>query len=383
MKFFKIYLIIAIVGAVDLLQAQGPSFYDLVFKADSVTSPYKTSSSNYAFVRSKRGTDGLNPTSSADSVKTFSISKIVLVYTESSPDDIANREEYNQERWENLIMTYPEFFQAKTIYQNMCQCSESASGEEFKTAQGFYVYYVPKGGAAAPKKTEPVVEKTESAPAKTEVVKTETPVKAEPVAETKKAEAPVTKTETPAAKVVEPEVKEEPKAEAPKQEVTKQSETTTEESPATVTVVKKKAAPAANKPKRSKDPKACRPACYGSGDDDLNAFFKDNITLSKKQKKKWKNDACDVKIPLNFDGSIKKVAVVGANADLNKLVLDAVNAMNTWNAAVKNGVAIKSEVRITLKFDKETKAFKPFTIVVNPRPNPKCKCMSDSEIFGD
>ena len=75
--------------------------------------------------------------------------------------------------------------------------------------------------------------------------------------------------------------------------------------------------------------------------------------------------------------------VAGANADLNKLVLEAANSMNTWNAAVKNGVTIKSEVRITLKFDRESKAFKPFEIVINPRPNVKCKCVSDSDLFGD
>lgn len=363
----------ALFGCLDVVMAQEPSFYDLTFKMDSITSPYKTSNSNYAFVRSKRGTDGLSPTSSADSVKTFNISKIVLVYTESSPDDIANREEYNQERWENLIMTYPEFFQAKTIYQNMCQCSESAAGDEFKSAQGFYIYYVPKGNAAAPKKVEPVVEKTAAAPVKTEAPVSEPVKKAVPVEEpvAKKQETPVTKTEEPVVK-----------AEPIKEEV-KEPETISEESTANETVVKKKATPSGNKPKRSKNTKACRPACYGSGDDDLNAYFKDNITLSKKQKKKWKNDACDLKIQLSFDGSVKKAMVVGANADLNKLVLDAANSMNTWNSAVKNGLSIKSEVRITLKFDKETKAFKPATIVVNPRPNPKCKCASDSEIFGD
>ena len=115
----------------------------------------------------------------------------------------------------------------------------------------------------------------------------------------------------------------------------------------------------------------------------LNAFFKDNITLTKKQKKKWKSATSELKLQLNIDGSVKKAMVAGANADLNKLVLESVQNMNPWNATVKNGVTIKSEVRISLKFDKETKAFKPGEVNVNPKPNPKCKCMSDSEMFGD
>ena len=42
------------------------------------------------------------------------------------------------------------------------------------------------------------------------------------------------------------------------------------------------------------------------------------------------------------------------NADLNKLVEDAVKDM-IWNASVKAGLTIKSEVRMILKFDKETR----------------------------
>ena len=352
---------------------QGPSFYDLTFKADSTTKPYMSSTSNRIYIKSKKGSDGMPTNSSADSVKAFTISKIVLVFTESAPEDIENREEYNQERWENLILTYPEFFQAKTIYQNVCQCSPEASGEEYKSVQGFYVYYVPKGGTAAVKKAEPVVTKTE-APAKTEPV-VESPKKTtsaeEPV---KKQEAAVTKTEAPVVT----------KTEEPKKETVKEPEPVAKESEEAVTenVVKKKA-PAVNKPKRSKDTKACRPACYGGGKEDLKAYFKDHITLTKKQKKKWKSNSAELKIQLNFDGSIKKAVVAGANADLNKLALEAANGMNEWNSSVKNGVAIKSEVRITLKFDKETKSFIPFETVINPRPGPKCKCMSDSEMFGE
>jgi hypothetical protein len=46
------------------------------------------------------------------------------------------------------------------------------------------------------------------------------------------------------------------------------------------------------------------------------------------------------------------------------------------------GVDVRSEVKITLKYDRESKAIKPFEIAVTPRLGPKCKCASDAEIFG-
>src|SRR5262249_22675428 len=127
-------------------------------------------------------------------------------------------------------------------------------------------------------------------------------------------------------------------------------------------VKKKPGAAGVAKPRRSKDTKACRPPCYESGDEDLNAFFKQNVVLTKKQKKKGKNLMAVVKLSLHFDGTIKKEMVTGENEDFNKQVEEAVKGMNKWNAAVKNGVSIKSEVKITLKFDKETKSMKPFEV---------------------
>jgi hypothetical protein len=87
---------------------------------------------------------------------------------------------------------------------------------------------------------------------------------------------------------------------------------------------------------------------------------------------------------LNFDGSIKKAMVNGANTSLNEYVSVAVKSMDLWNPSVKAGTTVKSEVKITLKYDKSTKAIKPFEVAITPRPNPKCsKCLSDAEIFGD
>ncbi len=370
MKKITTLLAFAILLSSNIIFGQTPSFYDLTFEDESLTSPYKSSNTHYAYIKSKRGTSGVNTNSTADSIKTFTISKIVLVFSEETSEAADNREEYNQERWENLMLTYPEFFQTNTVYKNTCQCTPDAAGDAYKQAQGFYIYYKTKAA--------PVVEQKTEIPAAA-VTTNVTPTDETPVA--KKVEAPPTKTETKAA---EPVVKEEPKQEVIKQESVKQETTkqaVVEEEEAPPVATKKKTA--TNKPKKSKDPKACRPACYGYGDDDLVAYFKDNIKFSKKQKKRAKKATTELKIQLGFDGTIKKTMAIGADQEINNVVLEAAKNMNPWNAAVKGGTAIKSEVRITFKFDKVTKTFKPGEVVNNPRPNPKCKCVSDSEIFGD
>ena len=355
------------------------SFYDLSFQADSVTAPFKPANTAYAYVRSKRGTDGVNKTTSADSVLNLKlpITKIVLVYTESSSDALANREEYNQERWENLILTYPEFFQEKTSYKNVCQCSPEADGEDYKHAQGFYIYY--KSSAPPPAK------KTEEPPPPPPAAKTEAPAKPKQANEptpAKKAETPVAKAEVVTAKqetkAPEPAAKEETK----KTEEPVAKKTEDDEAPAEKPAASKKKVDA-NKPRKAKDNKACRPACYGWGEEDLNQFFKDQIVLTKKQKRKWKKSTCDIRIQLSFDGTIKKSMIAGANADLNAKVTDALKNMNSWNAAVKNGMSIKSEVKITLKFDPEWRVFKAHDVQCSPKLPVKCKCASDAEIFGD
>ena len=489
MKSLKAIFAIACIISSNLVFGQEPSFYDLNFSMDSTSTPYKSSGSNYVFIRSKRGTEPIKATSSGDSIKSFAIQQIVLVFSESSTSEIENRESYNQERWENLMPTYPEFFQTNTTYKNICQCSQDAASPSYKEVQGFYIYYTPKAGSQPKKEVE--VAKTEIAkPAETqkdivkeepkkvaEVVKSEVPkavepkkeiVKEEPkkVAEVTKKEEPkkeveVVKTETPKSiepqkdiesiKKVEPKKtkevvakveevkpvevvkKEEPKKVAevvktetpkviePKKEIAKEEtkkvvEVAKKEEPKKVKevvakveevkpveVVKteepkkevevitpvsnanaevvsdtKSKAPVANaKPRKSKDPKACRTACYGNGDNDLNDFLRDNVAVTKKMKR----DEVDLKLQLNVDGTIKKVVAIGDNDELNKLVEVAVKDM-IWNASVRSGLTIKSEVKMILKYDKKTKSLKAEELTVNPRLGPKCMtCTSDDELF--
>ena len=385
MKAIKAIFVIALMISTNLVFGQDVSYYDLTFGLDSTTTPYKASA-NYVFIRSKRGTEPIKATSAGDSIKSFVIQKIVLVFSETSASEIENREAFNQERWENLIPTYPEFFQTKTTYKNSCQCSQDASSPSYKEVQGFYIYYTPKG-VSEPKKEVEVAKVETSKPTETkkevEVVKAETPKpievvkKEEPkkVVEVKKKEEPKkvkeVETKVEETKPVEVVKKEEPKKEV--EAITPATNTNTEE----LSDSKNKTTRPVGKTRKAKDPKACRTACYGTGESDLNAFFKDKIVLTKKMKK----DEVDLKLQLNVDGSIKKVIIIGDNADLNKLVEEAVKDM-IWNASVKAGLTIKSEVRMILKFDKETKGLKANDLIVNPRLGPKClTCASDEELF--
>jgi hypothetical protein len=103
--------------------------------------------------------------------------------------------------------------------------------------------------------------------------------------------------------------------------------------------------------------------------------------LSKKQKRKAKNWVAQVRLQINLDGTIKKAMVTSTEEAFKVQVEEIIKSMNTWNAAVKNGTTVKSEVRFTLKFDKDAKCMKPFDIITNPKSSPRCPCISDGEMF--
>lgn len=363
--------------------AQTPTYDELSFEADSTGSSYKPTGKNYVLVKSKRGTSGLNKTPQADAILTSEVTEIVLVYTETDAAAISEREDANRERWENLLMTYPELFQYSTTYKNVCQCNMSGDAETLKKTQGFYVYV----NGPVPKADEPKAE-TPPPPPPAPTAKTEEPAK--PKAEDKKPveekkATPVVSSEPPAAPKTAPPVQEK-KPEAKEEPAATASSSEAEEShaaePAKAAAPKKKA-PAVAKGRRAKDPKACRPACYEGGDEDLIAYYKTSLKLTKKQKKKLKKVVTNVKIQLDMEGAIKKVMVTGEKEDFNKQVEDVTKNMGSWRSAVKGGVAVKSEVKFFLKFDPDTKTIKATDIIVSPKPGPKCKCASDSEIFGD
>ncbi len=381
-------LLVAVLFALCMPVFAQTSFEELEFEPDSTLSPYKPAGKNYVFVKSKRGTTGMNKSANVDAILTAEVSEIVLVFSEHNSSAIAEREESNRERWENLLSTYPELFQYSTTYKNVCQCNNNGDSAMFKQKQGFYVYVngeVPKMEEAKAPTPPPAAPVVESPKAKVDEKKQAEAVaakkveeKAAPVKETPVVKDEPVKVSPAAAKEAVKETVKEPEAVAAKTEVDE-----AEAAPARVKEVRTVKKPAIVKARRSKDTKVCRQPCYGYGDEDLNAFFKDNMTLTKKQKRKGKKWVANVRLQLHYDGTIKKVIVTGTNTDFNAMVEETLKAMNPWNSAVKNGLAIKSEVKFNLKFDKGTKAFKTADMVMNPRLAPKCKCVSDSEIFSD
>ena len=140
MKQLKLFLAVILFIFCIPLAGQVSSFEEREFEPDSVRAAYKPSGKNYVFVRSKRGSSGVNKTPSADAILNAEISEIVLVFSELDRSALAEREEANRERWENLLKTYPELFQFSTTYKNVCQCNNSGDSAAFKKAQGFYVY---------------------------------------------------------------------------------------------------------------------------------------------------------------------------------------------------------------------------------------------------
>jgi hypothetical protein len=381
MRSISPLLIAFLLFAGGALYGQAPVFDELNFEEESTLKPYKPAGANYVFIRSKRGNTGVNKTPEADAILSSEVTEIVLVFTEMDADAEASREEYNQERWENLLLTYPQLFQFSTGYKNVCQCNEQGDGDGFKKAQGFYVYIngkVPKPEAPLAVSTPPVstppepVTKTEPAPPQSPTAPENPPAKAPQKTNEKAPEtAPADNTDVSNAPPPPPPAK-------------KESDEEEEEVSRTEAAPKKKAAVAVVKPRRAKDPKACRPPCYGFGDEDLYNFFKENIPLKdKKEKRKAKNWVANVRVQIHFDGSVKKVMVTGADEAFNLKVQEVMKGMGDWKSAVKGGVAVKSEVRFTLKYDKEYKSMRPYDLLINPRPSPKCQCVTDSEIFSD
>lgn len=362
---------------ISLVAQDAPVYDDMIIESDSITKAYKAPGKNYIIVKSKRGTDGVPKTLSADSIKNMNITDIVLVFTENEAADLATRPIANRERWENLIKTYPEFFKENPNLLNTCQCVIGGDADALKKTQGFYIYIGGKPEAAVAE-TKPVAKKEE--PVKTEKkekVKEEKAREEKPKKEEKVAKEEKVKEE----KVKEEKPKKEKKEKAPKEEVAKKEEPVKEE-PVVAPVVAKPKKQGYAAPKKAKDVKVCRPPCYEGGDEGLNEFLKTAITLSKKQKRHSGDLEAQVTLMLHFDGSIKKTIILCQDEEFKKQVEEAVKQMDLWNPAVKGGVTIKSQVKMTLRYDNGSKQIKPYDINIIPRPAPKCtECLLDSQVF--
>jgi hypothetical protein len=388
MNIFTRLLPVIFAGLCFSLHGQISSYEEIEFEQDSMKAAYKPATRNFVFMKSKKGSGGLPKSDKADAILNTPITEIVLVFTEMNSSAIEEREDGNRQRWENLFETYPEFFQYTSTFKNVCQCNSRGDSAAFKQAQGFYVFYEGDAPAAEPepvapapvKKEEPKVAKVEPKVVKEEP-KTPEPVKTKAEPKAKEPEA-IPEPAKVKEKVVEKEKEAEPEPQADP-EPEKEKPVATTKTPKNQKLAPTKKRPGYEKPRRARDAKACRQPCYGYGDEDLIGYFKTSIILTKKQKKKGKNILVQVRIQLNYDGSIKKAFVVGENEVLNQQVQGAIDQMGYWNPAVKAGVTVKSEVKFNLKYDKPSKSVKPMDIVINPRPGQKCPCVTDSEMFGD
>lgn len=372
--------------------SQTPTYDDITFDEEEIASAFKGSSKQHITLKSKKGTGGMPKVPEADALKGADITDIILVFTETTEDAAATREENNRERWENLLATYPEFFQFATNYKNICQCAMGGDAESLKPTQGFYIYYKTAAEKAAEKAAAQAAKEKaaaeEAAAAKKEAekktVKEEKEEKKKEEKKREEKEEKVSKKEKEKEVEQPKEEKKKKKEEEKKEEEVVETSTAVEGAEETVTVEIKPKRQGYKKPKVSKDKKACRPPCYGSSDEDLHNFFKEQIVLDKKMRRAVKGSQCIVKLSLNFDGSIKKALVNGTNAKLNALVTTALSSMDLWYPAVKGGVTVKSEVKLTLQYDKSSKAIKPIEVMITPRPNPKCtECKTDAELFGE
>lgn len=371
-----------------IVAQDAPVYDEMVFESDSLSKAYKPTGKNFIVLKSKRGADGMPKTSSGDSIKALNITDIVLVFTENEASDLANREIANRERWENLIKTYPEFFKENPNLFNTCQCVIGGDAEALKKSQGFYVFIGGKAETPEPKAVvanPPAGRTGKEEPAKVEKKKEEKVKEEKPKKEEKVKEEKVAKEE----KVKEEKVKEEKpkkekkvKEEKPKEEVAKKEEKVEEAPVVAEPVVAKPKKQGYATPKKAKDIKVCRPPCYDGGDEGLNNFLKETIILSKKQKRHSGDLEAVVTLMLHFDGSIKKTMIMCADEEFKKQVEEAIKMMDLWNPAVKGGVTIKSQVKLTLRYDNSSKQIKPFETVIIPRPAPKCtECLSDSQVF--
>lgn len=378
MKLYKFILPVVLMVLSFSAGAQISSAEELEFEEETTKTAYKPRSRNFVFVKSKKGEGGVPKVQRADSILSTPITEIILVFTELTEAASEEREEANMERWANLFETYPELFQHnRTTFKNICQCNTQGDADAFKAGQGFYIYYKSSEPAKVAVKPVPVAEDPKPATPEKKVEEPKTVAAGKTKEEPKKKEAEVPKVEEKQVKEVPAPVVQQ-KVEEPEEE-----EPVVAKTPKPLKPSAGKKRPGYEKPRRAKDAKACRQPCYEGGDEDLVAFWKNSVTLTKKQKKKGKNINVMVRLQLNYDGTIKKAFITGEDEVLNQQVQAAVDQMSYWNPAVKGGLTIRSEVKFTLKYDKPSKTIRPTDFVINPRPGQKCPCVSDAELFGD
>ena len=94
-NFSNLFLALFLFSCISI-SAQAPVFDDLVFEDDSITSTYRATSKHFVYAKAKKGTGGMEKISSLDSMRSFELTDIVLVFSETTSASIANRYDNNK-----------------------------------------------------------------------------------------------------------------------------------------------------------------------------------------------------------------------------------------------------------------------------------------------
>jgi hypothetical protein len=326
--------------------AQTHQFSELSFKStDSIKGTYHADKlKKFIYVTSKFGSDEVKQLNQLDSISSFFISKIVLVYSEFHKAEKFNQAHLNLNRWQNLYKTYPSFFNTGlTSYQNVCQYGIKTDSVAKKLTHGFYVYYE--------NRSDPVVRKREINEIHRLLEKLG--VNANDTAEVESATS---------------------------SEVKKTEDSVSTESIAINPSKSKKSK--FKKPMRAKDPRACRQPFYQTGKTDLSDFFKENIQLTEKQlrKRNRKKLEAEIRLQLEYNGAIRYADISSTDQKLIAEIGKVLSLMGVWNPAVKNGITIKSEVKFKIKCTDADKMELLGEVYV-PKTLAKCAFTPDEELF--
>ncbi len=317
-----------------LFWAQPTSHLDLDFdQADTLRRRYTPrKSGKYLFISSKFGSDEVVSGARLDSLSEFQIQRIDLVYSLYHKAGNFNQTKLNDLRWDHLIKQYPSLFTSgSTHFHNVCQVEDNDSLAK-KLQHGFYVFFE--------NRVEPASRRSEIEALIQMATKAGLDVSDSSDADLSS------------------------------------SKITGEEPSESIDV--KVAKGKYSKRMRAKDPRACRQPYYENGLDDLNNFIDAHLYLKWWQKWRSKKYVGTIRLKISYTGEIKQATVSSPSKRFTKRLKKMVSEMNSWNPAVRNGIAINSIVKIKIRyFDGKFSAEN----VEVPRNLLKCPIIPDEELF--
>lgn len=314
--------------------SQPTTHLDLDFdRPDTIQRAYSPiGSRNFIFIASKFASDEVVSGARLDSLSDFQIQRIDLVYSLYHKSGNFNQTKLNDSRWDHLIQQYPALFTSgSTHFHNICQVQENDSLAK-RLRHGFYVFFE--------NRVEPVSRKSEIEALIQMAIKAGLDV-----SDTTDGYFSTTKT-------------------------------IGDESTESIEIRSSKAKYA--KRMRAKDPRACRQPYYETGLEDLNNFIDAHLYLKWWQKWRSKKYTGTIRLRISYTGEIKQASIASPSKRFAKRLKKLVAEMNSWNPAVRNGIAVNSIVKIKIRyFDGKFSAEN----VEVPRNLLKCPIVPDDELF--